>query len=102
MDQEGPMDINRFDIVAKLLARRRLSRRQALARGGAGFAAGALAAGLAGVSAQEATPDVVPDAKRGPTMLFLQSFQSGTIVPKSDEDGRYTVMLEAGLGQTIY
>ncbi len=39
-------------------------------------------------------------------MLFVQSFQRGSIVPLvpsgQGKDARYTLMLEAGLGQTIY
>ncbi len=35
-------------------------------------------------------------------MLFLQSFQSGSIAAKEGEEGRYNVTLEQGLGQTIY
>jgi hypothetical protein len=101
------MDASRFDSVSKLLARHRFSRRQALKQGGAGLAAaaGLGTAGLAPVVAQEATPvpePVPPDAEHGPTMLFVQSFQSGSIAPKEGEDGRYTVTLEHGLGQTIY
>ncbi len=98
------MNANRFDKVAKIFASRRLSRRRALSRGAAGLAAGAVAAaGLLGASAQHATPPPEPPvAGRGPTMLFLQSFRSGTIVPKAGADGRYTVTLEQGLGQTIY
>jgi len=98
------MDANRFDAVVKLFASRRLSRRQALSQYGASLAAGALAAtSLGATAAQDATPDPdLPDAKHGPTMLFLQSFRSGTIAPKAGADGRYTVTLEQGLGQTIY
>lgn len=35
-------------------------------------------------------------------MLFLQSYKSGTIAPKEGEDGRFTLSLEQGLGQTVY
>jgi hypothetical protein len=97
------MDANRFDAVAKLFATRRLSRRRALARGGAGLAAGALAAtGLSAAMAQDATPSAEPVSDRGPTMLFIQSFRQGSIAPKVGEDGIYTLKLEQGLGQTIY
>jgi hypothetical protein len=96
------MDANRFDSVAKFFASRRLSRRQALAQGGAGVAAGALAAtGLvAAAGAQEATP--VPSGKEAPTMLFLQAFRSGGVTPAEGAEGRYTLTLEQGLGQTVY
>lgn len=52
------------------------------------------------IAAQAATPE--PDAAHGPEMLFLQSFQSGSIAAKEGTDGRYIVTLEYGLGQTIY
>ena len=35
-------------------------------------------------------------------MLFIQSFQSGSVVPKDGAEGRYTLTLEQGLGHTIY
>jgi hypothetical protein len=53
-------------------------------------------------NAQPATPVAVDPESHGPTTLFVQSFQSGRIEPKSGEDGRYTVTLEHGLGQTIH
>lgn len=52
------------------------------------------------IAAQAATPE--PDAEHGPEMLFVQSFQTGSITPVEGEEGRYTVTLEHGLGQTIY
>ena len=51
--------------------------------------------------AQEATP-VATAADHGPAMLFIQSFESGRIAPVEGGDGRYTVTLEHGLGETIY
>lgn len=100
------METKRFDAISKLFSARRLSRRQAIAEGGAGLAAGALATtGVADVSAQEATPDVVaPDtgATGPPAFLFIQSFRSGSIAAKEGEAERYTLTLEQGLGQTIY
>ena len=35
-------------------------------------------------------------------MLFLQTYQSGTITPTEGVDGRFTLSLEAGTGHTIY
>ncbi len=98
------MDAARFDTIAKRFAERRLTRRQALAQGSAGLAsAGAVALGVAtAASAQDATPAPAADAERGPVMLFVQSFQSGSVAAKEGADGRYTVTLEQGLGQTIY
>jgi hypothetical protein len=101
------MDANRFDDVSRLFANR-LSRRQALAQGGAGLAVGVLATtGLAGAAdaqdaGQKTAQDSAADAKRGPTMLFVQSFQSGSVAAKDGEQGRYTLTLEQGLGETVY
>jgi hypothetical protein len=100
------MGATRFDRISKAFATRRLSRRQTLATGAAGLAAGALAGGVdrAGV-AQEATSTsdlLPPNAEHGPTMLFLQTYEFGTITPIEGIDGRYTLTLEAGTGQTIY
>ncbi len=100
------MDATHFGTVAKLFAARR-SRRQALVQGGAGLAAGALAAaGLshrapAQAAAQDATPAADATGEKV-AYLFVQSFQSGTIAPKAGEDGTYTVTLAQGLGQTVY
>jgi hypothetical protein len=107
------MDATRFDRISAALSRRRLSRRRAMAEGGTALAAaGVTAAGLARpIAAQslsraqggDATPTAEPGADApAPAMLFVQSFQSGTIAPKEGEDGRYTLTLEQGLGQTIY
>jgi hypothetical protein len=35
-------------------------------------------------------------------MLFIQSFQLGSIAAKAGEEGTYTLTLQEGLGQTIY
>jgi hypothetical protein len=99
------MDANRFDLIAKLFATRRLSRRQALAQGGIGMAAGALAATrLAPDAAAQndagATP--VADGEQGPTMLFIQAFQAGGVTPVDGVADRYTLTLESGLGYTVY
>ncbi len=96
------MDAKRFDSVAKLFAGRR-SRRQVLAQAGTGLAAGALAAtGLAAPTrAQDATPAAAEEGEKV-MYLFLQAFQSGSVAPKEGAEGRYTLTLEQGLGQTIY
>ena len=50
------MDANRFDVVSKLFANRRLSRREAMVKGGTALAAtGLAAAGLSRAAAQAAT-----------------------------------------------
>lgn len=54
---------------------------------------------------QPATPVAdlsAPDAERGPTMLFVQTYQSGSIAPIAGSLGRYTLTLEEGSGQTVY
>ena len=77
----------RFDHIAKLFAGRRLSRRQALTQGGAGIAAASLVAFAAagppprpGRHAGRVRPE--PNADHGPTMLFLQAFQAGSVAPR--------------------
>jgi hypothetical protein len=100
------MDATHFDRIARLFAARRLPRRQALAQGGTGLAAGALAAaGLGGATAhaQEATPAAgVPKGEHDPSFLFVQSFQSGTLAPKAGGGDAFTLTLDHGLGQTVY
>ena len=78
------MNPTMIDTITRLFADRKLSRRQSFS-----------------AVAQDATP-VAPDAEHGPEMLFVQSFQSGSIVPSDDVAGRYTVTLDHGLGETIY
>ncbi|CAN5591703.1 hypothetical protein BH09CHL1_BH09CHL1_11900 [soil metagenome] len=96
------MNADRFDTVARLFASRRLTRR-ALAQGGVGLTASAVAVGFSETSqAQEASPVPTPDADRGPETLFVQSFQHGSIVPMDGSDDTFTLTLEGGLGQTIY
>lgn len=95
------MNPNTFDRISKLFADRRLTRRQALATGGAGIAAAGLtAAGISHTAAQDASPE--PATDDGTTYLFVQSFQSGSIVPIENQEGRFTVTLEQGTGQTVY
>jgi hypothetical protein len=99
------MNATRFDSIAKLFASRRLSRRQALARGGAGIAAGTLAAirVASDAEAQDATPAApAADGDQGPTMLFVQAFRAGGVTPAEGVDDRYTLTLEGGLGQTVF
>ncbi len=78
---------SRIKAITRLFADRKLSRRQSL------------------TAAQDASPEAsstAPDAEHGPEMLFVQSFQSGSIAPVTGEAGRYAVTLNNGLGQTIY
>ena len=108
-EERTSMDTHQFDKLARFFATRRLTRRQALAEGGVGLAAaGVAAAGMASAaSAQEATPaaDATPVAgsdQPNTKMLFLQSFQSGSIDPKAGAPGTWTLTLEHGLGQTVF
>jgi hypothetical protein len=103
------MDANRFDRIRKAFTQRRLSRRATLMSGAAGLAAVGLAAGFdRAPAAQDTTPagDATPapdgDATRKIPFLFVQTFQSGSITPVEGVDGRYTLSLGAGTGQTIY
>jgi hypothetical protein len=101
------VDQQRFDRMTKLFAARRLSRRTALARGGAGLAASALAAGALGrATAQEASPAA---GEATPEFLFVQSFERGALAPKAETGtpepgtaGAYTLTLSQGLGQTLF
>ena len=107
------MDPTRFDRLTKLFAERRLSRRQALATGGAGLAAGI--AGVAGLAAtaQQATPLPSSAAGFGQEFLFVQSASSGTFIstpqlatPSGEgrpvPAGQFLLTLEEHSGQTIY
>lgn len=99
------MDATRFDSLTRLFSNRRISRRKAVAGAGTGIAASALAAaGISGAAAQDSATPVASDGTRAeaPAMLFVQSFQAGSIEPKAGEEGRYTVTLDHGLGETIY
>ncbi len=89
------MQSTRFDRISKAFAGQPLSRTRALAAGSAGAKSPAPSS-----VAQNATP--VPEADHGPTMLFVQTYQSGTIAPKDGEEGRYTLTLDSGSGQTVY
>lgn len=105
------MDAHKFDAISRLLSERRLSRRQALLKGGTGLAASTLAiTGLTSAAAQNATPAQggnppalpPPADQSAPHMLYIQSFQEGAIAPKAGAAGTWTVTLKNGPGQTIY
>jgi hypothetical protein len=97
------MDALRFDSVAKALAQRKLTRRNAIVKGSTGIAVGALSAsGLASIAkANDATP-AADEGDAKVEYLFVQTYQSGTIAPKDGSEDRYTLTLDAGTGQTIY
>jgi hypothetical protein len=101
------MDGTGFDRIARLFADRRLSRRRAVAQGGAALAGAGIAA-IDGypargrtAAAQEATPAAIEGGEKT-EFLYVQSFRHGSIAPKAGADGTYTLTLEQGLGQTIY
>jgi hypothetical protein len=96
------MDASQFDRITRLFAARR-SRRQALAGGGAGLAAAALAATGRRAAAQDATsPSGSAKSETDPKFLFVQSFQSGGFAPKDGGGDSFTLALADGLGQTVY
>ena len=102
------MEPTRFDAITTHFARRRISRRDALA--GASLATGAVAVGLTqAAQAQDATPAASPEpevapspvTEQPPAQLFVQAFQSGSIASSTSEFGTHTVTLAQGMGQTI-
>lgn len=95
------MDGSRFAHISKQFANRRLSRK-AVTGTSAGLAASVPGAGLTRTASAQAATPVAPDADHGPTMLFVQSFESGRIEPAEGAEGRYTLTLDHGLGQTVY
>jgi hypothetical protein len=107
------MDPARFDRLSKLFATRR-TRRQALAAGGAGIAAGGLLASILPTSAQDATPAATPapfpsdphpsadSAMTHPEYLFVQPFDAGTWTPKPGEEGTYLLTLTGVAENTTY
>ena len=107
------MDIQHFDRVAKLFARRH-SRRETI-RGGLALGVVAAAGTTAGrLAAQDATPTGTPEVVTSPDphpsadaptkidYLFVQHFAGGTWVPKAGEDGVYTLTLAGAAAQTVY
>ncbi len=103
------MDPARFDRLSKLLATR-LSRRRALAAGGAGLAATGLLTSIRPTSAQDATPAPFPSdphpsadgANTHPEFLFVQPFDAGTWEPKAGEEGTYLLTLTGVAENTAY
>jgi hypothetical protein len=88
------MQPSTFDRMTQIFASRR-TRRDALRAAGAGLGGFALAAPAA---AQDATPVAGSDKT---VFLFLQSFDNGSLTPKSDEDGVYELDLHGEHGRTI-
>ncbi len=108
------MTPTRFDRISKLFAVYRLSRRKALAAGGAALAAPSLAAANLTATAQGASPVATPGIDPNdphpsadtdedhPEFLFVQPFDAGTWAPKPGEDGVYTLTLSGAAAQTVY
>jgi hypothetical protein len=95
-----PVNANRFDALARVLADR-LPRRLALRRGAAALVAGAgFVTAERRISAQ-ATPTADADEAAG-SDLFVQAFRAGTLTPDPDEAGVYTLSLEGSVGHTVY
>ncbi|MCC6792556.1 MAG: hypothetical protein IT336_12775 [Thermomicrobiales bacterium] len=104
------MDTRRFDAMTKGIAHR-LSRRTALAAGGAGLVA---AFGHGTASAQQATPVATGETDQNATFLFVQTYTSGSLRPNPNAgtpaaatptpgDGAdYLLTLEGHHGETIY
>jgi len=96
------MDNHTFDRLAKRLAARRFSRREAVRTGGALAAAGLGAGGIVRAAAGQdaiATPAVAPAST---SLLFVQTFTGATLSEKTDEAGVYTLTLLEGGGYTLY
>jgi hypothetical protein len=107
------MESSTFDRLTRSFASR-LSRRRALAAGGAALSAGLLTADRVPTAAQEATPAATPGsfpgdphpstdtARTHPEFLFEQTFDAGTWAPKPGEDGTYTLTLTGAAANTTY
>jgi hypothetical protein len=95
------VDTHRFDNLSRTAARH-ANRRSALA-GALGIGATVLSRFTPAARAQQATPvaDGTPSATDTVTVLYVQSFSTGTFVPRADGDG-YTLTLEDGTGQVVY
>ena len=97
------MDTTRFDAIARLFAGRLSRRRPGPGRGGPGRR-GLAAAGLA---ARRPEPPrrphpPAPDRGRETDDPLRPVLPVRPIAPKEGADGRYTLTLEQGLGQTVY
>lgn len=94
------MQPHRFDRLTQTFAQR-LSRRSALAAG-AGLGGFALVGSRVPAVAQEATSAATPvTAASTPSFLFVQSFDSGSLVPKADADGVFVLTLNGEHGRTV-
>ena len=97
------MDPRHFDALARIVATSPDSRRGMLLRLSAGL--GAVLGGLvpARSLAQAGTPAASPVASGTLTeFLYIQSFGSGTLLPKVGTDGAYELVLRGGTDQTVY
>ncbi len=96
------MDSNRFDQLTRTVGAK-LSRRRALAGGVAGLSALALARRSLPGLAQDATPQASPvSGQSHPPFMFVQLADSGSWMPKPDEDGVYLLSLTGAGDQTLF
>jgi hypothetical protein len=93
------MRSQRFDYLTNTLGTR-LSRRSALVAG-AGLTLASSQQRFA--TAQDATPAASPLAEGGekPEMLFVQTFERGSLAPKDGEEGIFVLTLHGANGRTI-
>ena len=115
------MDGDRFDRITRMLADRRLSRRDAVRAGGAGAVAAVAVGRLGRAAAQDTTPatrNATPSAPApgfGQEFLFVQTAAAGTLVPNpaagtATADGTpppgagadYLLTLKGHPGGTVY
>lgn len=102
------MNSDQFDRIAARLAARRATRRATLGAMGAGIAAVTLGPRLA--AAQDATPvagDTLETVHPGavpapPDVLFVQSFESGSLTPLDAAAGQFTLTLDGANPQTVF
>jgi hypothetical protein len=96
------MDSTRFDQLTRTFSTR-LSRRRALATGAAGLSALAFAGRSLPGFAQDATPQATPvSGQSHPPFMFVQLADSGSWMPKPDEDGVYLLSLSGAGDQTLF
>lgn len=92
-----------FDTFTRNIAGR-MTRRGAIATGGLGITAGLMSRVSPAAFAQGATPigGATPVASGEIEILFVQTFDSGTVTPASDASGTFTIAFQGGTGQTVW
>jgi hypothetical protein len=79
---------------------RRLSRRATLHGAGLSMATIALASRAAEANAQ--TPVATPSTENEISLLFVQSFESGTFTPAAGQTGQYRLAIQHTIGHTVF